>query len=246
MTRPLGRKEPTDFKHVQKYPFMSAAPTQPVERILPLPYWHWEHDQGSEGACVGFAESMMMAIRNELQARETGTRPYSHRYDALWLYHEAQKIDEWAGEDYDGTSVRAGLDVLRTRGHRRIINGSTQPEDNTYGITANRWATSVDDIRAAIAQGIPVAIGVNWYSNFDKPQKLAMDSYHHWIATVGQGNWGNIRGGHAVCIYGASDRKQAFLIKNSWGSSYPLTHLPYYAMEILLKELGEASLITDR
>ena len=44
-------------------------------------------------------------------------------YDGFWLYHEAQKIDEWPGEDYDGTSVRAGLDILRKRGHCEIREG---------------------------------------------------------------------------------------------------------------------------
>jgi hypothetical protein len=49
------------------------------------------------------------------------------RYDAGWLYHEAQRIDEWPGEDYDGTSVRAGMDVLRTEGHRRKFGPFTLP-----------------------------------------------------------------------------------------------------------------------
>jgi hypothetical protein len=39
-------------------------------------------------------------------------------YDGRWLYHEAQKIDSRPGENYVGTTVRAGLDVLRKRGHR--------------------------------------------------------------------------------------------------------------------------------
>ena len=67
-------------------------------------------------------------------------------YDGFWLYHEAQKIDEWEGEDYDGTSVRAGLDILRKRGHCMVNEGRVSPEAIGEGIKANRWARGVDDV----------------------------------------------------------------------------------------------------
>lgn len=42
---------------------------------------------------------------------------------------------------------------------------------------------------------VPVAIGINWYTNFDNPVKDSKGRY--WI---GKGNLGSIRGGHCVCI----------------------------------------------
>lgn len=50
---------------------------------------------------------------------------------------------------------------------------------------------------AAMPSGVPVVIGVDWYSNFDNPQ-LENDG-RHWI---GRGNLGSIRGGHCVVIRG--------------------------------------------
>ncbi len=47
----------------------------------------------------------------------------------------------------------------------------------------------------------PVAIGVNWYSNFDRPQKDSRGDY--WI---GKGDLGRIRGGHCVCLKPAATR----------------------------------------
>src|SRR4051794_32441918 len=102
--------------------------------------WWRAYDQGREGACVGFGCSRMSSLTNR------------RLYDAAWLYHEARKVDEWPGEDYDGTSVRAGLDVLRTVGHRRVLRGKTGPADFTEGISANRWATSVDDVMRALGR----------------------------------------------------------------------------------------------
>lgn len=100
--------------------------------------WHTYYDQGREGACVGFAISRAMSLLNR------------RRYDAPWLYYEAQKVDSWPGEDYSGTSVRAGLDVIRERGHRRVIGTYTKATDPAEGISRNRWATSVPDAVAAM------------------------------------------------------------------------------------------------
>jgi hypothetical protein len=102
------------------------------------PRWYQRMDQGNEGACVGFGSTRCMMLLNRRQ------------YDAFWLYHEAQKVDEWEGENYDGTSVRAAMDVLRERGHRRISAGKTLPEDKAEGIAANRWAQSVDEVLHAL------------------------------------------------------------------------------------------------
>lgn len=100
--------------------------------------WYTFYDQGSEGACVGFGESRMMSLLNR------------KRYDARWLYHEARKVDEWPGEDYDGTSLRAGFDILRTVGHRRKWGPVTLPPMEREGIAANRWLLSVDEIMAVL------------------------------------------------------------------------------------------------
>lgn len=103
------------------------------------PYDWWDfYDQGSEGACVGFASSRCMSLLNR------------RRYDARWLYREAQQVDEWPGEDYDGTSVRAAMDVLRKQGHREVRAGETGAVDHAAGILENRWARSADEVLAAL------------------------------------------------------------------------------------------------
>jgi hypothetical protein len=102
--------------------------------------WWAYYNQGAEGACVGFSCSRMMSHYNRA------------RYQARWLYHEAQKVDPWPGENYSGTSVSAACDVLRTVGHKlenRLAPWISQ------GITANRWITTVDQIHQTI--GLPLA-----------------------------------------------------------------------------------------
>jgi len=243
--KPLGRRTPTDFKHVQKYSLRALMPqtVAKVEKVLALPYWHWQHNQGQQGACVGFGVSMMMSILNERQSRAAHIPPYVHQYNARWLWGEAKKVDEWddtnPGDD-NGTSVRAGCDVLRTLGHVRVIRKMDRPADISQGILENRWAQTVDEMRTAISKDLPVTIGVNWYSSFDGPKPKGRDFY------IGEGDIGFIRGGHCVAVYGASDKRQAFKVKNSWGRDYPLIWLPYNVMGRLLQEEGESTLVTDR
>ena len=43
--------------------------------------------------------------------------------------------------------------------------------------------------------GVPVVLGIDWYSNFDRPQKGTDGRW--WI---GRGDLGSLRGGHCVCI----------------------------------------------
>jgi hypothetical protein len=165
----------------------------------------------------------------------------TYRYESRWLYLQAQLADEWDDTPpEEGTSVRAGCEVLRTIGHRRVQAGGVGEPNLAHGITAYRWATGVDEIRAAIAYGLAVALGVNWYEAFDHPTKVDGEWW------VGRGDLGRIRGGHCVCIFRHSDRRQAVQIMNSWGEGYPPVWVPYNVIEQLLDEYGEASVVTDR
>lgn len=185
MAGPLGRREPTDWEHVERYPLRALAETPtrvpvvigvnwytamdaPAERngrwwldeardlgtvrgghcVCLRPYgvtdaagWWDFYDQGQEGACVGFGWSRAMSLLNR------------KRYAAEWLYHQAQLADEWASTPpEEGTSVRAGGDVLRSAGH--MVAGQLAPAAGE-GISAFRWATTADEIVAAL--GFPAS-----------------------------------------------------------------------------------------
>ncbi len=92
--------------------------------------WWMYYNQGQEGACVGFSCSRLMSLYNR------------KRYLGHELYKRAQLIDEFPGEGYEGTSLRAGMDVLRKEGP--FIRGGDQVV--AQGIAANRWATSGEQV----------------------------------------------------------------------------------------------------
>jgi len=247
--RPIvDRRPPTDFDHVLKYPGTALRGLQrTVAEVevtdLPLPNsYHAFYDQGREGACVGFGESIMMSILNR------------KKYSALWLYHEAQAVDEWENTPPEGgTSLRAGFDVLRTKGHSRFYAGHERPEELDEGIVdVNRWLTSVDQIRTyfaemqAIGKRPVVCLGINWYDGlYEAVDKTVGRKVEKWVRS--ESEWGPIVGGHCICAPLCSDERQAIGWLNSWGELYPWpVWLSYRSLERLLAEQGEAAIITDR
>jgi len=109
---------------------------EPYVKPRDIAGWWRYYDQGPDGACVGFSCSRMMSLLNR------------KRYDAPWLYHRAQLVDEYPDTPpAEGSSVRAGCDVLRLQGALRSGESNPRPED---GIRANRWATSAGEVVAAL------------------------------------------------------------------------------------------------
>ena len=264
----LGRRLPSNLDHMDAHPLRrSMIPDVPpaapfvVNHAIRLPdmqhYWPL-YDQGREGACVGFGSSWMMTLLNR------------KAYAARTLYLEAQKVDEWMDTPpEEGTSVRAAMDVLRSVGHwRSVYNRKTRLYEITGphiedGVEANKWTSSVDDVRACIRADVPCTIGINWYSDFDNPH---WDSgLKRWIIGRDHTKLGRIRGGHSVCIRAASDRHGLVGGINNWGApevamvamgadgltptlvnGYPLFWMPYETLQRVLSEDGECTVVTDR
>lgn len=246
----LGRRVPEDFEHVSRYPLLAlladptdelAIPPAGTEKGLGLPWWWKQHDQGSEGSCVGFGCSAMTSITNHRQRYLNTGQNITYRYASRWLYQEAQLVDDWGDTPpEEGTSVRAGCEILRARGHRRVQRGVLGPENVANGISTYRWATNHNEVRAAIYGNLAVAIGVNWYRAFDAP---FTKNGEKWIS-IPPAN--TIRGGHCVCLYRMSDRREAFRMMNSWNGSYPPVWISYADLDRLLSEEGEVVVVTDR
>lgn len=131
--------------------------------------WWRFYDQGMEGACVGFSFSRSMSLLN------------TKRYDGRWLYKNAQLVDEW--EDTppeEGTSLDAGARVLMNQGHkgyRRLPDGSfiENPVSLLEGISAYRWAASVDEVLSTLQSPVADQLGAipllnSWGVNY--PRKV--------------------------------------------------------------------------
>lgn len=212
VVRAFGRKkitDPRDAKHLIR--------RQVTDRISR--YWHqgqWWGDQLDRPECVGYAFAHW--IEDGPVTHNTGKRP---TVDPTWIYKEAQKVDEWAGEAYSGTSVRAGAKVLKALKY----------------IKEYQWTTDLMTLANAILTRGPVVIGVWWYEGMMEPDETG------FIRATGK-----IVGGHAVLINGVNTKSRKLRAKQSWGRAWGAAgnaFITFDDMEKLLAQDGEACLAVE-
>jgi len=183
-------------------------------------YWNangWWGDQRSTSQCVPYAW---------LHWLEDG--PVTHQQvpppliEPYRLYKECQKLDEWFGEDYEGTSVRAGAKALKKRGL----------------ITEYRWAFSLDRVIYTLLELGPIVVGTDWYEGMSEPDRQHVMHMH-----------GELEGGHAYVLNGINVAQGRVRVKNSWNRSWARKGFAWLPLEVLAKLLaadGECCLAMER
>lgn len=182
----LGRLAAPDQRDKQ-YP-MSLAVKPKSESIFRFwRYWRSSPalDQGATSQCVGF--SWTNWLRNAPLMTPAGT------LTARLIYNNAQKVDEWEGENYEGTSVRAGAKATSDLGH----------------ISSYLWATTPEELSSWVLTKGPVVVGTNWYEGMFTPLP------NGYVEITGQ-----IVGGHAYLVTGYNKILKKYRCQNSWGSCW--------------------------
>jgi hypothetical protein len=210
----LGRLEQFDERSLN-FPVMALIST--AQATAPRSYtWSCSQylNQGNIGACVGFSWA------HELVARPTVLNASYN--SAMQIYKDAQKIDEWAGESYEGTSVLAGAKVMKSLGW----------------LHEYRWAFNVNDLILAVGYKGPAVLGIPWYDGMFSPDNEGI------IRPTGP-----VVGGHAILCNGVSLKKQLFRLHNSWGVFWGHNgdaFISFDNMAKLLSEHGEACIPVKR
>lgn len=182
-------------------------------------YWYdllWRGNQGYTPQCVAYSWLHYLA-----------DGPVTHKgqkhplITPATLYKEAKKVDEWPGENYDGTSVRAGAKVLQSRGL----------------IGEYHWAQNLDALIYAVLELGPVVVGSNWYAGMSQPDAQGL---MHLT--------GELQGGHAWDINGVNVTKGEFRMKQSWEDLWGIkahARISFADMAQLINENAEACLATE-
>jgi hypothetical protein len=160
-------------------------------------------------------------ITHELIARPTPVQGLTNDY-ARNVYKEAQKIDEWDGEDYEGTSVLAGMKVVKNLGW----------------IDEFRWSFGLQELILGVGYNGPAVMGLNWYSDMFAPDEKG---FIHAS--------GSLQGGHCILCRGVSIKYKRFTLHNSWGSDWGKNgdcFISFDDMDKLLKDQGEAAFFVGR
>ncbi len=212
----LGRRRQSDWNDLR---FLAKA-VLPLTTSVESRYWddhYWWGDQGETDQCVGYDWTHWLEDGPVVHVRETPPV-----VSPSFVYFEAQKVDEWPGEDYGGTSVRAGAKVLQSLGY----------------ISEYRWAMTVDEVAMAVLEVGPVAFGSVWTEDMFYPD------IHGIIRPTGYS-----AGGHAYLLNGYNTVTGYFRIKNSWGRGWGYNGYAYIHiddLELLLNTDGEACLALEQ
>jgi hypothetical protein len=200
-------------------------------------------DQGREGACTGFGLAAVINYLHWKQAVDAGEEAPGKVSERM-LYHLARFYDEWAGEDYEGSSCRGAMKGWQRHGvcaadywRYRDPQGEVAfiaPKPGWDGDAAKRPLgayyridkDSIGDMQAALVEvgAIYASASVHrgWF--LEPVGRLAPIG----LPVIEVPEDGANVGGHAFSLVGYT--REGFVVQNSWGSGWGIRGfaiLPY-------------------
>jgi hypothetical protein len=149
-------------------------------------------DQGSTPQCVGYSGYHFLA-----------SAPYMERKGRVLplpsvCYQWAQDNDEWAGNNYEGSSVRGMMKAFQKQG---LIEGYL-------------WSPDSETMKSHVIGRGPLNAGTDWFEGMSRPLRVGTQG-EAWLEPSGE-----YQGGHAYLIVGYSRKRNAYRMFNSWGEDW--------------------------
>lgn len=214
MVKKLGRNPSFDDRS-KRYSVRRIVDERPLSSM----FWSGPPvvlDQGNLSACVGFSWCHWL-----------GSYPDPiccfNNDDGESYYRQAQTLDDWPGENYEGSSILAGA--------KTVLQRFPGVYDSYY------WAKDLHELLLALTYVGPVVLGINWYSNMFEPDHGRL---HVKGANVG---------GHAIMAIGHNLEDRTVTLFNSWGPDWGnngQAYITYDDIARLLKEDGEACIAVGK
>ncbi len=223
-------------------------------------------NQGSEGACTGFAlAAVINYLLHQRPVRGGAASPHV-QVSPRMLYELARRYDEWPGEAYEGSSARGAMKAWSRHG---VCSQSGWPDD-LHGASHFDQARAdeamrvpggayyrvdfrhVRDVHAALAETGAVYATLMVHEGWDVPGPISVMVTGTKGSGRGRGGLtlpviqrkGRADSGHAVALVGYT--AQGFVVQNSWGTEWGaggFALLPYedfmlHATDVWVAQLG--------
>ncbi|MEO6254345.1 MAG: C1 family peptidase [Ferruginibacter sp.] len=221
---------PEQFKKANVYEGLADDNTKnPLpESVSLLKFAPDRQNQGQQGSCVAWSSTY--AARTIVEAASTNQSGNSTAYSPAFVYNQiglegcqgayiqnAMELMTQKGvvsyNDFpytDQDCSRQPNSVLESKASQNRMHGFTRLTDgeSTEGI-------NVRAVKEHLAKDAPVVIGMMVGGSFMQ----GMMGKEMWAPTNEDRSQAGF-GGHAMCVIGYDDRKQAFQIMNSWGPQW--------------------------
>lgn len=185
-------------------------------------------DQGRQGSCVAWSSTY--AARTIVEAASKNTSGNSTAFSPAFVYNEIGL------EGCQGAYIQNAMEFMSSRGvvpyndfpydesdcsrkaNQALYNKAAQ--NKLHGFTRltdgeSTQGISVRAVKEHLAKDAPVVIGMMVGGSFMQ----GMMGKEMWAPTEEDRSQMGF-GGHAMCVIGYDDRKQAFQIMNSWGPQW--------------------------
>ena len=187
-------------------------------------------DQGQEGACTGFG---LACVVNYLRWRKADTPSKLASVSPRMLYNFARRYDEYAGENYDGSSCRGALKGWFYHGvcledDWPYHADDTQPPRfgyadrataNTLGVYYRIDLKTITDLQAAILEVGAIYVSANTHDGWQNvPTVRKKITGHETLPVIEFNGRASQTDGHAFALVGFNT--QGFVVQNSWGKSW--------------------------
>jgi len=209
-----ARSDAPDFRDFPYEPaLLPLAPKLPVPPKLNI------RDQGSEGACTGFGLAAVIDLLIARSKHKINGKQVT--VSTRMLYEMAQRYDEWAGEDYEGSSCRGAIKGWYSMGVCQealypydkslnqgwTIDAAKDARNTTIG-AYYRLGQRISDYHAALNEVGAIYCSADVHKGWQQPDpddpKIVYNK-----KTIG---------GHAFAIVGYD--RDGFWIQNSWGEDW--------------------------
>lgn len=177
-------------------------------------------DQGHQGSCTAWAVGYAMASNNEHMKRSWNINTVNHHFSPSYIFNQL------TDDDGDGTTIIHAMSLVYNKGICPLTYWQYDETDYTTQPTAIQNAaaslykldtfystTGTTNIKARIAQGYGVVVGIKVYPDLDDLSETNQ---------IYDSTSGDSRGQHAICLIGYDDNKGsgAYKFINSWGTDW--------------------------
>lgn len=177
-------------------------------------------NQGQQNSCVGWATAYALKSYQEQAENQWSLNTIDHLFSPSFIYNQINRgkdVGSLPSEALD-LIVNSGAATLNTMGYSDA-DYLSQPSAAAISEAANykgkSWNVprSINDMKAALANSLPVVIGIDIFASFN--QVSGQDAVYNSAS-------GQPLGGHAVTVVGYDDNKYggAFKVINSYGQSW--------------------------